>query len=205
MVIVGRRFEGFYRILALTTFLFLIFIRGYMVNNHHEPATTVWELWQAPVFGPGMNSRNHIMFGTVSSWFFKYLAGIQPMEPGYQHISVQPSGQSTLEHASAKIATPFGDILSSWEKRNGSYVHTITIPPGATATLLVPLSVLGEEDNFTIMEGGSIVWEKGRFVAATPGVIAGVQLAEGIKFQLSNGRYVFQTESKTNLRAEFSR
>lgn len=36
-----------------------------------EPATTMWELWNSDQEGPGMNSRNHIMFGTVSSFLHK--------------------------------------------------------------------------------------------------------------------------------------
>ena len=37
-------------------------------DHGYEPATTLWELWNSDTQGPGMNSRNHIMFGTVSSW-----------------------------------------------------------------------------------------------------------------------------------------
>lgn len=179
-----------------------------MVNNAYEPATTVWELWQAPVFGPGMNSRNHIMFGSVSSWFFKYLAGIQPTETGYQQVSIQPSGQSTLQYSSAKIATPYGDILSSWEMQDstGSYSHQITIPPGANATLLVPNEVMGNKDAITILEGDSIVWEQGSFVAAVPGVVSGIRVSRGVQLQLSNGRYEFRTKSlESSLRAHISR
>lgn len=32
---------------------------GFMLTNELEPATTVWELWDAHVQGPGMNSRTH--------------------------------------------------------------------------------------------------------------------------------------------------
>jgi len=34
---------------------------GYMIFNDIEPATTLWELFNSPFRGPGMNSRNHIM------------------------------------------------------------------------------------------------------------------------------------------------
>ena len=44
---------------------------GFMITHLDEPATTIWELWDSPTEGPGMNSRNHIMFGTVGSWFYK--------------------------------------------------------------------------------------------------------------------------------------
>jgi len=49
---------------------------GYMFNNMYENATTLWEILDAPNQGPGMNSRNHIMFGSIGSWFYRYIAGI---------------------------------------------------------------------------------------------------------------------------------
>ncbi|UJR07843.1 hypothetical protein I4U23_012126 [Adineta vaga] len=49
---------------------------GYMFNNPYENATTLWELWNTPFEGPGMNSRDHIMFGSVGAWFYSHLAGI---------------------------------------------------------------------------------------------------------------------------------
>ena len=41
------------------------------LRNHREagePATTLWELWNSDEAGPGMNSRNHIMFGGNGVW-----------------------------------------------------------------------------------------------------------------------------------------
>ena len=57
-----------------------------------EPATTLWELWDSDQQGPGMNSRNHIMFGTVGSWMYKHLLGVTPLAPGFGSVRVQPSG-----------------------------------------------------------------------------------------------------------------
>jgi hypothetical protein len=39
------------------------------------------------------SSRNHIMFGTISAFFWKYLAGLtqQPHSSGWKHIRVAPS------------------------------------------------------------------------------------------------------------------
>lgn len=174
-----------------------------MVNHADEPATTLWELWDAPVKGPSMNSRNHIMFGSVSSWFFKYLAGIQPVEAGYKQIAIQPSGQSTLEHASAKVGTPHGDILSSWKmnRATASYIHHLSIPLGTNATFLVPFEVFDKKKVVTITEGGSTVWTEGRFLAATPGVVSGVQVEKGIQFQLLNGRYEFGATAPTQAKS----
>jgi len=38
-----------------------------MIYNDLEPSTTIWELMNGNYRGPGMNSRNHIMFGSIGS------------------------------------------------------------------------------------------------------------------------------------------
>jgi hypothetical protein len=43
---------------------------GWAINHPLEPATTTWELYDAPQEGPSMNSRNHVMFATPSVWLF---------------------------------------------------------------------------------------------------------------------------------------
>ena len=50
----------------------------YMVE---QGATTMWETWTGTEYEP-VASRNHIMFGSNSDWYFKYLAGIQQTETG---------------------------------------------------------------------------------------------------------------------------
>lgn len=70
---------------------------GYEIDGvgNDEPATTLWELWNSDVAGPGMNSRNHIMFGSVSSWFYKSLAGIMPLKSGYSLVKIAPFTNSS--------------------------------------------------------------------------------------------------------------
>jgi alpha-L-rhamnosidase len=51
---------------------------GYMVA---EGATTLWERWEK-LTGQSMNSHNHIMFGSIDAWFYKYLGGLAPLKPG---------------------------------------------------------------------------------------------------------------------------
>ncbi len=54
-------------------------------------ATTLWERWEL-MNGNGMNSHNHPMMGSVSAWFYKYLAGINvdPNAPGFKRFIVRP-------------------------------------------------------------------------------------------------------------------
>lgn len=46
-----------------------------------KDATTIWERWEYET-GYGMNSHNHPMYGSISAWFYKYLAGISAEAPG---------------------------------------------------------------------------------------------------------------------------
>jgi len=49
---------------------------GFEILNPDEPSTTIWELWNSPYEGPGMNSRNHIMFGAPGFWVYEYSGGL---------------------------------------------------------------------------------------------------------------------------------
>ena len=49
---------------------------GFMIrggNHSYEPSTTLWELWNSDTGSDTMDSRNHIMFGSVGSFFYKHL------------------------------------------------------------------------------------------------------------------------------------
>ncbi|MCX6903944.1 MAG: alpha-rhamnosidase, partial [Verrucomicrobia bacterium] len=51
-----------------------------------QGATTLWEEWN------GGASRFHIMYGDVTAWFYKALAGIVPdlQAPGFKHFTIAP-------------------------------------------------------------------------------------------------------------------
>jgi len=120
---------------------------GYMIQGegNYEPATTIWELWDSDKEGPGMNSRNHIMFGTVSAWMYKYLLGVRPTSPGYETILIAPTsvGRSNYTHASTIVHTPRGDVYSSWKiNSDGTVTHNVKIPIGSTATIHVASSTV---------------------------------------------------------------
>ena len=88
---------------------------GWMVGNEYEPATTLWEQWDAAMHAVEDYedaSRNHVMFGSVSSWFWRVLAGITPSSPGFATVRVAPlQGASCafiakLRDGAASAATP---------------------------------------------------------------------------------------------------
>jgi len=170
---------------------------GYMLTggaHGYEPATTLWELWDADTQGPRMNSRNHIMFGSVGSWMYKWLAGIRPLQPGFTRAAVEPRGfgLSNLTHASASVSTPQGHIRLSWRldrlAARPTLSVSLTIPVGSVASVTLPL-FQGER----ITEGGRLVWTHGSFVPGVDGVSAGAATAAsgGVRLEVTSGRYSF--------------
>jgi alpha-L-rhamnosidase len=123
-------------------------------------ATTIWEQ-----FG-GDNSHNHPMYGCISSYFFKYLAGIRPdpSAPGFSHFLIKPSIVGDLTWVRAHFDSPHGRITSYWERTDGKLVMNITMPANTTATVYVP-ALSGTPA--TGIEG---VTERGKAIADTPGM-----------------------------------
>ena len=99
-----------------------------------QGATTLWEQWN------GTESRNHIMFGDISAWFYKALAGINldPAAPGFKHIIIKPHLVGDLTSAKASYDSVRGRIVSDWKIKDGRFDLTVTIPANTTATVYVP-------------------------------------------------------------------
>jgi len=94
---------------------------GYMVVHPVEPATTLWELWNTPDGDPGMDSRNHIMFGSVGDWFYKALAGIDhpDSDVGFRNFVIAPSVVGDLRDVSATFIAATGNISVNWQRQGG--------------------------------------------------------------------------------------
>ncbi len=108
-----------------------------------QGATTLWESWR------GTDSLNHIMFGDVSAWFYKTLAGILPTAPGFEKIEIKPQIVGDLTYARAECDTVRGRIVSDWRIENGDLRLKIQVPANVTATLYLPAEGLSN-----ITEGG---------------------------------------------------
>jgi alpha-L-rhamnosidase len=122
--------EVAYRMMAQESYPSL----GYMIK---EGATTVWERWEK-LTGTGMNSHNHIMLGTVDTWFYRDLAGIQLGKPGWDEVIIKPAIPAALDHASASVKTLKGMISSSWKRDECGFEMMVTIPVNTKVTLYVP-------------------------------------------------------------------
>ncbi|WP_147836716.1 alpha-L-rhamnosidase, partial [Victivallis vadensis] len=90
--------------------------------------TTLGENWT------GNNSRNHIMFGDLSAWFYRYLGGFRHEweRPGYRHLRVRPFP------VIASCIAEYRGYVSDWKVEDGEFVIQLSVPSGCTATLAMP-------------------------------------------------------------------
>ncbi len=167
-------------------------IAGRMVSQESFPgwgnmlksgATTLWEHWE---FSDNTYSHNHPMFGSVSEWFYRWVAGIQadPSAVGFDRIVIQPQIISDVNWVRAHYNSVHGKIISEWNRDENSFNLNITIPVNTTATVYIPAG-----DITGIKEGGAD--------------ISGVKDVEFVKmenghavFRIGSGFYSFQSQLK---------
>jgi len=99
-----------------------------------QGATTLWEDWR------GESSRNHVFFGDVSAWFYKYLGGIQPdaTQPGFKHFFIAPYFPEDLTWVKSNTESSYGRIESNWQKKDGRIILEIMVPFNTSATIRLP-------------------------------------------------------------------
>jgi alpha-L-rhamnosidase len=116
-----------------------------------QGATTLWEDWK------GEFSRNHIMFGDISAWFYKALAGIRSdlSKPGFGHVVIRPYIPNDMTWARANYDSVRGRITSDWKIANGVLTLKVRIPANATGEIYMP--VRGDSE---VRESGKPIDEK---------------------------------------------
>lgn len=160
---------------------------GYMVENG---ATTLWELWQKRE-GPSMNSHNHPMFGSVGSWFYKALAGINP-DPegvGFGKVRLEPQVVRDLAYASGSVDTVRGRVSCSWKRSAQSVSLEAVIPVGSEAEVVLPKLKLR---NVVVREGERVVWKDGAFVPGAAGILSAMDKDGTVRFKAGSGRFLFE-------------
>jgi alpha-L-rhamnosidase len=170
---------------------------GYMIR---EGATTIWERWEYLV-NSGMNSHNHIMFGSVDAWFYKVLAGINLdfTVPGFQQIIINPYAVGDLKYVSASLKTVRGMVSSSWTKNRSSLVLNVTLPVNSEAKVSIPKIGL---ENILVKESGKVIWEKGSYVAGVAGITSGSENNKCVTFEVGAGTYFFEISGVSPIEPE---
>eukprot|EP00731_Ephydatia_muelleri_P002630 Em0001g2630a len=95
---------------------------GFIVYNTLEPATTIWELWNAQSGSAGMDSRNHHMFSSVSGWMMTDMVGLtlprHGGERGFKELEFHPARYLDLSDASVSFQHP-KPVHFSWRRDGG--------------------------------------------------------------------------------------
>jgi alpha-L-rhamnosidase len=118
------------------------------------------------------------MFGTVTEWYYRWLAGIRPIaeKPGFEEFVLAPTTPAGLNSVNCTYNSPFGEIVSNWKKEeSGTCVFEISIPAGTRANVTIP------------MEPAQKIQIKRKEGSIEPDKIEGLQSG---KFQLGEGEYV---------------
>jgi alpha-L-rhamnosidase len=106
---------------------------GYWIE---QGATTLWQDWD------GSMSLNHIMFGSVSEWFFESLAGIQrdATKPGFKNIIIKPDFIQQLTWVAAETKTPYGKVVVNWHLNKHEYHLKVYVPVNTSASIYIPVN-----------------------------------------------------------------
>ncbi|CAF0776679.1 unnamed protein product [Adineta ricciae] len=173
---------------------------GYMFTNPYENATTIWELWDAPSEGPGMNSRNHIMYGSVGAWFYSHLAGIDLSSTG---ITIRPRMVSeTKKHLLSKIncqlSTLYGLVQVSYTRDErdtvaNSILMSVIIPPNTQAKVVFEPLFPGSRC-ITLLEDNQTIWSlaSAEFTHVRNFAVERDTRTDFMTVHIGSGRYEFQ-------------
>jgi alpha-L-rhamnosidase len=156
---------------------------GYMIA---EDATTLWERWEK-LTGHAMNSQNHIMLGSVDAWFYRAIAGLSPLRPGWRSVLVRPHVLGDLTSAEASLETVAGKVRSAWSKSDGRFVLETVIPVGADAEVHLPLLWPGAR----VFESGQPLWRPGHPFEPVPDIELQGEDGCRVVFRTGSGAYRF--------------
>ncbi len=116
-------------------------------------ATTTWERWDAlredgtvnetKMSDDNMVSFNHYAFGSVGEFYYRYILGIQPAEPGYRKIYIQPFFDERLGAVEGSYKSVAGEIQVSWHVENGLVALSVTTPAETHLRLPTGEEILG--------------------------------------------------------------
>ncbi|MGL1891452.1 MAG: glycoside hydrolase family 78 protein [Spirochaetaceae bacterium] len=108
-----------------------------------QGATTLWENWN------GEQSRNHRMFGSISSWFLCNLTGIQMDDkfPGGKKVNIRPDFNNDLTWAKGYTETDSGKLSVYWHRIENRITLKIDAPSDVDITIYLDSSYECEIDS----------------------------------------------------------
>lgn len=156
-------------------------VPGYGYQLSHG-ATALTESWAAlPTV-----SNNHLMLGHLTEWLYSGLGGIRPARGSvaFSRIDIRPEPVGDVRSARATHVSPYGLIVSDWQKSAGGFAITVTIPTNTQATLYLPATA------------SSLILESGQSLTRHPEVQV-LGFTEGrMRIEVGSGTYHFTVSAK---------
>jgi alpha-L-rhamnosidase len=114
-------------------------------------ATALTEAWD----GNPHSSQDHFMLGGAEEWFYRGLAGIDfDMSRGMdERITIRPAMVAGMKSVKASYRSVLGTITSAWELGEGTASIDVGVPPGATATLILPVKMVADISGIHAVKG----------------------------------------------------
>lgn len=135
---------------------------GWWIENG---ATTLYESWKIDT---KTISKNHIMFGEISSWFFKELGGIKVDEenPGFHSAIIKPHFVKRLNNFKVEYDSTNGKIISSWKRIGDKIEYNLVIPANCKAKVYMGIINQNTEielNQRSINNGNSLLLGSGKY------------------------------------------
>ena len=148
---------------------------GYMVNTI---GTTFWESFDAYIKGQVVTlSLCHWAWSSIGEWFWRYVAGISPVEqrPGWREFLVEPRPTPEVRWCEAQYQSPAGQIDLKWQAKGKELAVQLGVPLNATAVVKLPV----HHNSRLILNGRPMSAETVNKMASYNGGAGGIRLAGG--------------------------
>ena len=104
-------------------------------------ATTMWEHWDSQkvdgsFWSTEMNSFNHYAYGSIGSWMYRTIGGIDMKEPGYKKTIIAPKPDERIQSAECTLTTMHGIVSCEW-KLDGNRIHIKAVVPANTKAFIM--------------------------------------------------------------------
>lgn len=156
-----------------------------MINSKYS---TLYEVWSFP---EGNMSKNHAWSGGPLVTMSRDMAGIAPLEAGYEKYQIKPN-LGSLSSVEVSVPSAIGDIKAKIVKgQNGTYKMDVTVPESGIAVVAVPRI---KNAATVVSVNGAVLFDGGPAENIVSGVAYSKNDSDYIYFEASAaGTYTFET------------
>ncbi len=178
-------------------------------------ATTMWEHWDSEkvdgsFWSTDMNSFNHYAYGSIGSWMYRTIGGIELKAPGFKKVTIAPKPDARIGSAKCAFTSVHGVICCEWRLDGKRLNVKVEVPANTRAFLMLPEPEDAENLRQQIEKEteGRAVYTEGRLQTVTH-ILYDVEYTESrsrtekevevkgeTAFETGSGKYEFEYDMK---------